>query len=300
MQVLTNILEKWTLSHKLLINIAIAGLLLFLVFIFKYPIFFKNTAYSCTREAVKKSVYLKTWDWDTLESPHFTLKYQPTEGNVAQLILSTAETAFQPVNNFLEFTPEGKIPVIVYPTQEQMNKSFGWDADENAMGVYWAGVIRILSPNDWVSDSSLLAEEFSKNGPMAHEYTHLVVDYLTKGNYPRWLTEGIAQYVEREVTGFQFPVPVVQGNDNNLYSLTQLDKQYDSLPNQSLAYGQSLAAIDYYIETCGVESLRNLLADLSEGKTIQAAIAINTGQSLEDFEQCYQKWSNNKYFLQAN
>lgn len=52
--------------------------------------------------------------------------------------------------------------------------------------MYWAGVIRILSPQDWIDavndeERSLI---FRKEGPVAHEYIHLLVDYKTAGNTP--------------------------------------------------------------------------------------------------------------------
>ena len=50
--------------------------------------------------------------------------------------------------------------------------------------------------------SPLGNKDYFKEGPMVHEYTHLVVDELTGGNYSRWFTEGVAQYVEQQVTGY--------------------------------------------------------------------------------------------------
>jgi len=54
------------------------------------------------------------------------------------------------------------------------------------MGVYWSGVIRILSPDEWLDEVPSRGREvlFSQQGPIAHEYIHLLVDYQTRGNYP--------------------------------------------------------------------------------------------------------------------
>jgi hypothetical protein len=197
--------------------------------------------------------------------------------------METAEEVFEPVNDALGYKLQEQVLMVLHPTKDSLNKSFGWDADENAMGVYWAGTIRILSPLAWASETESLATEFRDQGPIAHEYTHLVVDYMTKGNYTRWLTEGIAQYLEREITGFAFAAQNVEGKDR-LYSFEQLTSEFDNLPDQSLAYYQSLAAIDYYVERYGFATLVSLLEDLGRGISLNQAFVDSTGQSIENFE----------------
>lgn len=289
MQTLANIWNRWTLGTKFLINISLAIVIFLTVLAARNPVLPKAAAYNLLREAVKKSLYFKTWGWHTLESDHFVIKYQDSDANVAELVLSAAEQAYVPVGEALQYSPVEKIPLVIYPDKASLNRSFGWDADENAMGVYWAGVIRILSPNDWVENREDMAQEFIDNGPIAHEYTHLVVDYITRGNYPRWLTEGVAQYLEREVTGFQFPETQVD-DINRLYDLKEMDATFDALPDQALAYSQSLAAADYYVERYGFAALRILLADLGRGMSLNGALVKNTGSSVEEFERELKNW----------
>ncbi|WP_227762933.1 peptidase MA family metallohydrolase [Zhaonella formicivorans] len=281
--------KRWSFGYKFLLNIILAGMFLFVSVTIRNPAAPRALAYNYLREAVKKSIYFKTWGWNTLEGEHFLLKYQDKDANVARLVLAAAEEAYRPVNEALDYRPVEKIPVIIYPDKAALNKSFGWDADENAMGVYWAGVIRITSPNDWVQDKKHLAQEFMQNGPITHEYAHLVVDYLTRGNYPRWLTEGVAQYLEREVTGFQFPAVEVK-DKREFYGFKQMDGLFDTLPNQALAYSQSLAAVEYYIERYGFDSLQGLLLSLGQGKDLHHAFLLNTGRGLDQFEEDFQKW----------
>lgn len=279
-------IRKWgklSVFSKIMAQLFLALLLLLATFIVKYPALPKILGYHYVREAVKKSMYLKTWEWNTVESDHFVVRYQDEDAEVVDLVVAIAEKYYEPVNQRLGFMPEEKVPIILYPDKASLNKSFGWDADKNAMGVYWAGVIRILSPKAWTSQKETLAQEFDTQGPIAHEYAHLVVDYLTGGNYTRWLTEGIAQYVEREVTGFQFP-PVVLKPGEELYDFEDLDKNFDSLPNQALAYQQSLAAVDFYVEKYGFDALHSLLLDLGQGKSLNSAFIHNTGEDLTAFE----------------
>ena len=82
---------------------------------------------------------------------------------------------------------------------------------------------------------------------------------MTRGNYSRWLTEGLAQYIERDFTGFVLAEPLPE-EKKDIYSLTQLDRTFDQRPNQVLAYWQSLETVDYLIEQHGMEKMVNLMS----------------------------------------
>lgn len=160
------------------------------------------------------------------------------------------------------------------------------------MGVYWTGIIRVLSPNLWVMarDTAEYREVFMESGPMAHEFTHLVVDYLTKGNYTRWFTEGLAQYEEYKLTGFEFDDPGSSLNQP-LYRLSEMDLAFDNLSNQSLAYRQSYLAVSYIAVEYGEESLKAILESLGKGNKMDRSFREVLGISLETFEENYQNWA---------
>lgn len=272
----------------------VAGALLaatiFLLFLtLKNPIGIKNNLYGIAREVMKKSLELQTFNWFAIEGAGFRVKYQPVDASVARLVLETAEAAYEPVNQMLGYAPNENVPIYIYPTKETLNKSFKWDGAVNAMGVYWAGAIRILSPLEWITDEENLTPVFQENGPIVHEYAHLLVDYRTHGNYPRWLTEGIAQYVEREVTGFVLPEETILGN--YWYSLESMDDKFDLLPNQNLAYRQSLLVIDYLVEQKGFDVVLELLDLLAQGKNISDALEGTVGQNLQSFEASFRQWA---------
>ncbi|MBO8168596.1 MAG: hypothetical protein H0Z35_05315 [Thermoanaerobacteraceae bacterium] len=273
-------------SWGLLRNALVAAMLVVFGLFSKNTLSPRTLAYKFVREMVKLQTEWKTRNWLEMSGEHFYVRYKPEDSSVAKMVLETAEQAFQPANRMLGMGPGEKVPVVIYPNKASFNKSFGWDADQNAMGVYWAGVIRVLSPNDWVKGDSYREKEkyFRDNGPMAHEYAHLIVDYKTGGNYPRWLTEGIAQYVEREVTGFQFRVPEITGPEN-LYSLSRMDKQFDFLPSQRVAYWQSLAMVEYMIELKGMNGIHRLLVQLGEGERFSPAFGDVYGMTLDEFQE---------------
>jgi len=258
----------------------IAGVFILAVLSLRYPNLGNVSAYKVFREYARFTMNIKTRDWHQVEGTHFIVRYQDKDTEMAKMVLDTSEEAFCQVNKVMGYIPQGKIPVVLYPDALSLNRSFGWAADESAMGVYWAGVIRVLSPDCWINGGNT-EEVFKSDGPMAHEYTHFVVDQIAAGNYPRWLTEGIAQQVERKVTGFQIALT----GPEEIYPLAKMDREFDLLPNQSAAYRQSLAMVDFLTTKFGDDGLREVLHRLGQGESLNQAFATVFGISIGEFEE---------------
>ena len=229
-------------------------------------------------DAFKKTVtvYLnyQTKTFEVLNGKKISLKYSEVDKNIAPFMLATAEDFYLQVKNKLNFDPGGeKILVIVYPDQTSLNDSIGMHGDRSAVGVYWAGSIRLLSPYAMLKQEigQKAAEKiFIEEGPIVHELTHYLVDKQTGGNYTRWLTEGLAQYLEREITGYTLESPDRESR-RQLYSLSSLDKDFDKQPDELLAYWQSLQAVTYLIDEHGIGKMRRLLTVLGQGTAINQA-----------------------------
>ncbi len=280
-----------TKTSKITVVLILLCLLIFFIIFIKEPIVVKSFIYRMFREAVIVQINWQTEKWDELAGEHFTVRYQPQDSNIARLVLETAEKSYEPISKRYGFISSSKITVVIYPTKESLGTSFGWAADESAMGVYWAGVIRVLSPNVWLNyaDSQVLKEKFETEGPMAHELTHLIVDYVTGGNYTRWFTEGIAQYEESMLTGFQVEYREISGQDD-IYPFDLMDREFDNLNDQGMAYFESFKAIQYLVDNYGEDSIKTILNDLGKGLTMEESFRRNTGVSLDQFENDFRRW----------
>lgn len=281
-----NVFKNWLSKiTRLLLNVLLTFVLVILSLSFKNPALPKNIAYFFVREAAKKDMDYKTKDWNVFTDKQFEIRYQDKDAGVVEIILNTIKNDFEAVNHKLNyFSHEQTIPIIIYPDGLSLCKSFGWDADQSAMGVYWAGVIRILSPLEWMDTSQptdVMEDNFRKKGPMVHEYAHLVVDYRTKGNYTRWFTEGIAQLIEKEITGFQFKNVT---DKDSWYSLKDMDRKFDELPDQAIAYSQSLLMVETLVKDYGYDGLNKILDHLGAGKTLNQAFQIVLEMDLNEFE----------------
>lgn len=254
-----------------------------------YPFRLHKLVYSTVRQVAEAKLDFETRQMEVLETGHFRIKYHAVDRQMADIVAQAAESSYQPVTSLVGQAPAGKTLIVMHSEKEQLYKAFGWTGNQSAMGVYWGGVIQVLAPDVWLKDKGS-AEEFMRTGPMVHEFTHLVFDYRTNGNYPRWFTEGLAQYSEYKINGYEWLTPD-NTLDGKLFTLDELDAQFDSLDNQSLAYRQSLAAVRYIAEVHGEPALRQVIRSLERGEKIDRAIQKATGLNYQEYEAAWLKWA---------
>jgi len=245
--------------------------------------------YTLVRQAMVVKINFETREMAVAETPHFIIKYTPMDEPVVDMVAQAAEAAYTPVTQALGYVPKQKTLVLIYPDKSQLRQAFGWSGDQNAMGVYWGGVIQILSPRLWLQSGNDVAE-FIHAGPMVHEFTHLVLDHVTGGNYSRWFTEGLAQFAEYQINGYEWITPANRLT-GEIYTMAELDRDFDNLPNQALAYRESLAAVRYIAEVYGQDKLQQVISLLSSGNTMPAAIKQATGVDYQTFGRAWQEWA---------
>jgi hypothetical protein len=236
---------------------------------------------------VKTYLNYQTRDFNEWNSENFIIKYTDKDKEIITFTVDVIENYYNAVKTQLAYSPKDeKILVVIYPNQEALNGSFGWEGDKSAAGVYWAGTIRLLSPFGWyqdVNEEVIIKEALLKEIPISHELTHRLIDVWTKGNYTRWLTEGVAQYIEKKVAGFRLDEPLPKDKEK-LYLLQNLDRDFDLQENQLLAYWQSLQTVEYLIENYGMNKLQRLLDTLGNGMKTNKAIAHIYGLSINELE----------------
>lgn len=243
-------------------------------------------AYSLFRGLAREWAVFRLRGTPVLEGPHFRIFYPAGDRAEAQMVLSAAEAAYGPVTGRLGARPRERAVVIVEPDAESLRRSLGWGSGEWAAGVYWGGVIRVLSPSAWVPGTTPAERErqFRFLNPLTHEFTHYVLDLLARGNYPRWFSEGLAQRYEYEVTGYRWLVPGAWRPGDPLYSLADLDTRFDRLENQALAYRQSYELVDFLAARCGESALGDLARRLGAGIPFPVALREVCRLSVADLE----------------
>lgn len=276
------------LGYWFLVPLSVLSVLTALWRTFPQP---KAVAYRLYREQGRERTLDQLAAYERAQSDRFELYYTEEDRNVTGLVLETAESVYEEVVEQMGFRPSGRVPIILYHTRGELREAFGWGNGESALGVYWHGTIRLLSPNAWLDykDKAKQEKAFKRLNPIAHELTHYLLDYLTSGNYQRWFTEGLAQRVEHRVTGFLW-IESSSSLDQELYSMADLRDRFDGLENQPLAYRQSYLLVEYMVETYGEERLEQLISTLGEGVPFDRAVDQTYGKSMEQIYKDWKTW----------
>ncbi|MDF2626862.1 MAG: hypothetical protein K0R39_693 [Symbiobacteriaceae bacterium] len=276
------------LSRWLIVSIPLILLPVILWFVLPQP---RAAVYGLYRDRGRSSVLTSLKGYEKLSGKYVDVYFMEKDKTVAGWVLETTESVYQPVTQQVGYTPTDRVPVIIYPDRDELRQAFGWGNGESAMGVYWSGTVRLLSPNVWISEKRDRDKRsvFDKLNPIAHELTHYMLDYRTNGNYPRWFTEGLAQRVEYALTGYLW-IESDSSLDQDLYSLDDLSGQFDNLTNQPLAYRQSFLLVDYIAQTYGEDAMTGLVNHLSDGVKFEAAVSRMTGRSMPDIYENWLDW----------
>jgi hypothetical protein len=168
--------------------------------------------------------------------------------------------------------------VDIFPEQKDFGvRTFGMPDNPGYLGVCFGSVITANSP------ASQAANPANWKDVLWHEFCHVITLNETKNRMPRWLSEGISVYEERQAHStwgermdLAYREMILRGQ---LTALSELSGAFLAPKNgQSLqfAYFESSLVVEYIVQQYGLESLKQILKDLGDGKEIYQAIAAHT------------------------
>jgi len=168
----------------------------------------------------------------------------------------------------LEFRPQRSIRVLVDDRLTSRGIS----------GSYQLGTIAVASPSRGTFDQNSL------KGTLLHEMTHLAVDYLAHGNYPGWLTEGLAIYLEVRHSGATW-IDLRLARTWSKIEDVEAALNSQSLDEQAAAYWQSYIMVSYLYEQGGSESITFLLSELGRGETMRNSLKKAYSIDIDDLDR---------------
>ncbi|TAH62442.1 MAG: hypothetical protein EWM50_05410 [Gottschalkiaceae bacterium] len=242
-------------------------------------VYYKETLqvsfYPLAKHIEKMRIFKYVQGYKTFETENFIIRYKDEDEEYAKLTGKIGEKYYENICNIYGYYPPTKNSIIIYNDEKSLLKNLRFNKGNTPIGVYYSGVIHILSPEIWINSSDNLEQIYEVNGPVVHEFTHLLVDEITRGNYPMWLTEGLALYTEYITTGFEWESYNITKEDINI---EDLDNNFHAI-EQTSAYRKSFEIVKGMSDTWGFEKLRDVLQILGEGtsinKTAKAVLKIN-------------------------
>ena len=212
---------------------------------------------------------------DRGHSSRFDLSYDTgVDTGLALAILDVLESAASQVGAELGLFPEARIPVGIYKRDDFkiVTDSPDW------AGGFYDGKIRL--PFGALKEISP-----AMRGVLFHEYAHVVIFEMTRGNCPLWLNEGIAEMFGRMQYNRPMPEFARAVRKKTFSSFRKLESGFNSLStaDAGLAYQQSYALVNYMVTTYGWHRIKQILSELGRGMTIDEAVAV----SLMDYNLNY-------------
>ncbi|MDP3936964.1 MAG: tetratricopeptide repeat protein [Deltaproteobacteria bacterium] len=197
------------------------------------------------------------------DTGHFRLKYDVSE-NAGQgaLVGGILEEAYTRIGAEFHHFPTDPVVVILY-TKEQFRAVSG--SPHWSRGVF-DGKIRI--PVGGVNERTEELEDV-----VFHEYTHVIVNQITRGKCPTWLNEGLAQYMEPSSDDTKKALLGMLGRGDGI-PLASLEGSFMKLPGDTarVAYAQAYASVAYIAETYSFHHVRGILDRIAAGDAAEDAV----------------------------
>ena len=156
-------------------------------------------------------------------------------------------------------------------------RTFGMPDIPGFLGVCFGRVVTANSP------ASTAKSNTNWQSVLWHEFCHVVTLQLTKNKMPRWLSEGISVYEERQANPAwgQHLTPVyreliLKDGKEGLTPVRSMSAAFLAPPTPErlqFAYYQASLVVEFLIETHGLEKLRAVLRALRDGDDINRALA---------------------------
>ena len=168
--------------------------------------------------------------------------------------------------------------VDIFPEQKDFGvRTFGMPDNPGYLGVCFGSVITANSP------ASQAENPANWQDVLWHEFTHVITLTASKNKMPRWFSEGISVYEERQANpawgehmNLGYRDLILNGELTPLGKLSSAFLAPKDSRHLLFAYYESSLVIEFIVQRFGLESLKAMLADLGDGKDINTAIPART------------------------
>ncbi len=246
-------------------------------------------------------------EFQTLESPHFSIRYLNKDEIVAAYAVPVLEAAYANIGGDLGLLPAErgeKIVVEIYPDARGLAGATGLTIRE----IETSGTIAVCKFHRLMITSPLAtAGGYSWADTIAHEFTHLIISKKSKNTVPIWLHEGIAKYYETRWRGaaglalspYAEKLLARAVKKGKLITYQQMHPSMAKLPSQedaALAFAEVFTTIEYVVKQYGKTSIPKLLTVLGRGTDLDAALSKVFGKNLTALEAAWRKYLKRRPF----
>ena len=243
---------------------------------------------------VLTSNMLKVFDtletYSTLESEHFKVNMSGNDADILWPYLEPLlEEGWDTLTAKYGYEPEGPILIEVFEnTADFAVRSVGLPDIGPLVGICFGKVITLISPDTLSANWQEI---------VWHEFMHVITLQMTNNRMPRWLSEGISVWEEREgrpYWGRSQGLDLVRAaKEEKLLHVRDLNSGFSGARDNAdlgFAYFQSYLVVDYITEEYGFSKLRELIDQYAIVKDESERFNEVFQLSLEEFNTGFQRW----------
>ena len=232
----------------------------------------------------------------TLKSDGFAVRMEDREAAIyGQRVLDLLRRAKETLCKKYDVELDGTIYVEIFPRQQDFAiRTFGLPGGAGFLGVCFGRVITMNSPASQGSSPS------NWEAVLWHEFAHVVTLNKTNNKMPRWLSEGISVYEERQQNAAwgqtmnpRYRKMVLDGELTPVSQLSGAFLAPKSPLHLQFAYYESSLVVEYLIEKHGLETLKRILVDLGVGMPINESIRRYAG-SLDALDKAFAEYAKQR------
>jgi hypothetical protein len=216
------------------------------------------------------------------------LRYEgkQTSEQLRRELIATLEAEYDELVRQLGVAPRASIPVILYTEQAFFDVTHAPS---------WSGAVNDGKLRIPISGITSMTPELAR--VLKHELAHSFVSQATGGRCPTWLNEGVAQAVEGKSLSREgrrlgqmfraqqaIPYNVLEGSFMRFSTMEAV-----------VAYAESLAAVQYIVETYGMSDVERILERIGQGSSAEAALRATIHSDYGHIESDVGKFLASKY-----
>jgi tetratricopeptide (TPR) repeat protein len=228
----------------------------------------------------------------TLTNEHFIVRMSPHEaGLYGNRVLTLLKQARQQLLEKYQVTLERPTTIEIFPEQKDFGvRTFGMPHNPGFLGVCFGPVVTANSP-------ASQAQPANWEAVLWHEFAHVITLQITRNKMPRWLSEGLSVYEERlanpawgQHMNATYREMILGGELTPVGKLSAAFLAPKTPMHIQFAYYQSSLVAEYLVDQFGWNTVLDILRDLGEGTTINAALAAHT-MPLDQLEANFEKYA---------
>jgi tetratricopeptide (TPR) repeat protein len=201
--------------------------------------------------------------FETRTTEHFVVRMHPLDAAVLWPYLKPLlAESWQRLTAKYGFSPQGPILIEIFPEPEDFAvRTLGLPDIGHLLGVCFGSVITLNSPHARTPMSAA-----NWQAVVWHEFTHVITLQMTNNRLPRWLSEGVSVFEEkngRPEWGRRQDIDLIRAvQDNRLIAVHQLDAAFskaDNLADLNFAYYEASLLVEFIVARYGFDTLKTLI-----------------------------------------